>query len=89
MNGAISTEILDAGELVRQLQDTPAMAGLNLVDQVTTSKVYEWTEGTSPVWEYRSDRPAPGEDELLTVVAIDFGSNVTFLRPVLASYGCG
>jgi carbamoyl-phosphate synthase small subunit len=87
MNGAISTEILDAAELVRQLQDAPSMAGLNLVDQVTTSEVYEWTEGTSPVWEYRSDSPAPGDNALLTVVAVDFGVKRNILRR-LASYGC-
>ena len=72
MNGAISTENFRCRRTGASAAGYPAMAGLNLVDQVTTSKVYEWTEGTSPVWEYRSDRPAPGEDELLTVVAIEF-----------------
>lgn len=87
MNGAISTEVLDSDELLRQLQDAPAMAGLNLVDQVTTSKVYEWTEGTSAIWEFRPEGPTPGEDEPLTVVAIDFGVKRNILRR-LASYGC-
>lgn len=87
MNGAISTEILDADELLRRLQDLPAMAGLNLVDQVTTPMAYEWTEGTSSIWEFRPKSSAPGEDEPLTVVAIDFGVKRNILRR-LASYGC-
>jgi carbamoyl-phosphate synthase small subunit len=87
MNGAISTQVLDPGELLRQLQDTPSMAGLNLVDQVTTSEVYEWTEATSAGWEFRPGGPVPGEEAPLTVVAIDFGVKRNILRR-LASYGC-
>ncbi|MEB3289392.1 MAG: glutamine-hydrolyzing carbamoyl-phosphate synthase small subunit [Leptolyngbya sp.] len=86
MNGAISTEILDPQELLRQLQDAPPMSGLNLVDQVTTPEVYEWTEGTPDAWEYTlGDRPTP--EERLTVVAVDFGVKRNILRR-LASYGC-
>ncbi len=87
MNGAISTSVLDPGELLRQLQEAPTMAGLNLVDQVTTAQVYEWTEGTSEVWEFRPESSAAGDDEPLTVVAIDFGVKRNILRR-LASYGC-
>jgi carbamoyl-phosphate synthase small subunit len=86
MNGAISTTVLDAGELLRQLQDAPAMTGLNLVDQVTTTEVYEWTEGTPSLWEYRPLADSVDE-ELLTVVAVDFGVKRNILRR-LASYGC-
>lgn len=87
MNGAISTKVLDPGELLRQLQDAPPMAGLNLVDQVTTTQVYEWTEGTSSVWEFRPERSGAGAGAPLTVVAIDFGVKRNILRR-LASYGC-
>ncbi len=86
MNGALSTEVLDPSELLRQLQDTPPMTGLNLVDQVTTPEVYEWTETTSPAWEYSSS-PAIATDKPLTVVAVDFGVKRNILRR-LASYGC-
>ena len=51
MNGAISTEILDPDELLRQLQAVPAMTGLNLVSEVTTTEPYEWSEPTATVWE--------------------------------------
>jgi carbamoyl-phosphate synthase small subunit len=86
MNGAISTEILDPGELLRQVQQAPSMAGLNLVKEVTTKQVYEWSESTNPHWEFRLANGV-SDGELLTVVAIDFGIKRNILRR-LASYGC-
>nr|WP_290223904.1 glutamine-hydrolyzing carbamoyl-phosphate synthase small subunit [Trichocoleus desertorum] len=88
MNGAISTEILDPTELLEQVQNAPSMAGLNLVSEVTTSAIYEWSDPTSSVWEFS---PGAQNDEssspLLTVVALDFGIKRNILRR-LASYGC-
>ena len=86
MNGAISTEILDSSELLEQVQDAPDMTGLNLVKEVTTSKVYEWSEVTAAAWEFSPTVSQPGE-EVVTVVAIDFGIKRNILRR-LASYGC-
>jgi len=85
MNGALSAEILDPEELLRRVQAAPAMAGLNLVERVTTSKVYEWSEPTVAAWEFGAARATEGEP--LTVVAIDFGIKRNILRR-LASYGC-
>lgn len=86
MNGAISTEILEPAELLLRVQEAPSMAGLNLVRQVTTQTVYEWSDPTSPIWEFR---PTQGSETApqLTVVAIDFGIKRNILRR-LASYGC-
>ncbi|MBW4489290.1 MAG: glutamine-hydrolyzing carbamoyl-phosphate synthase small subunit [Trichocoleus desertorum ATA4-8-CV12] len=88
MNGAISTEILDPTELLEQVQNAPSMAGLNLVREVTTSAIYEWSDPTASVWEFS---PGAQNDEssstLLTVVALDFGIKRNILRR-LASYGC-
>jgi carbamoyl-phosphate synthase small subunit len=86
MNGAISTEILDPADLLLRVQEAPSMAGLNLVDEVTTKDVYEWSAPTDSVWEFRQTIPAEAEDPL-TVVAIDFGIKRNILRR-LASYGC-
>ncbi len=86
MNGGISTEILDKRELLRQVSAIPSMAGLNLVRQVTTEKVYEWTEPTSSHWEFRPPNTLRPEQSL-TVVALDFGIKRNILRR-LASYGC-
>lgn len=85
MNGGISTEILDPSELLRQVQEAPSMAGLNLVKEVSTQAVYEWSDPTSDIWEFRPTLTA--SEEPLTVVAIDFGIKRNILRR-LASYGC-
>ncbi|WP_346292279.1 glutamine-hydrolyzing carbamoyl-phosphate synthase small subunit [Sphaerothrix gracilis] len=86
MNGVISNEILDADELLRQLQEAPSMEGLNLVRDVTTPEIYEWVEKTDGAWEFGAD-PAADTAESFTVVAIDFGIKRNILRR-LASYGC-
>jgi carbamoyl-phosphate synthase small subunit len=86
MNGAISSEILDPAELLSLVQQAPSMAGLNLVPQVTTKQVYEWSETTTEVWEF-SETAGQANGDRLTVVAIDFGVKRNILRR-LASYGC-
>lgn len=86
INGGISTSILDPAELLEQVQDAPSMAGLNLVREVTTREVYEWSEPTDSVWEF-SPTVKPAGGEVWTVVAIDFGIKRNILRR-LASYGC-
>ena len=59
------------------------MAGLNLVKEVTTKEVYEWSEETNRDWEFSTAKL----DKTFTVVAIDFGVKRNILRR-LASYGC-
>lgn len=86
MNGGISTEILDPAELLKQVTAAPSMAGLNLVKEVTTTEVYEWSDPTQSIWEFRPIIQA-NEAKPLTVVAIDFGIKRNILRR-LASYGC-
>lgn len=86
MNGGISTEILEPNELLRRVQAAPKMAGLNLVKDVTTKNVYEWSEPTSSHWEFRPVQTDTATKQL-TVVAIDFGIKRNILRR-LASYGC-
>ena len=86
MNGGISTEILDSEELLRQVRATPSMAGLNLVKEVTTQEVYEWTTPTDAHWEFNPRASQPTQEQL-TVVAVDFGIKRNILRR-LASYGC-
>jgi carbamoyl-phosphate synthase small subunit len=85
MNGGISTEILDPRELLIRVQQAPSMAGLNLVQEVTTKEVYEWSEATSANWEFSESTESSGEK--FTVVALDFGIKRNILRR-LVSYGC-
>ncbi len=102
MNGAISSEVLDPEELIRQMQTLPSMEGLNLVKEVSTDKTYEWTEATGDDWAFSSWAFSSGSDtarsanqdgdsqrnaEPLIVVALDFGIKRNILRR-LASYGC-
>ena len=84
INGGVSTEILDPEKLLNKVQQAPDMAGLNLVREVTTSKVYQWSQETEREWEFV---PEVDRDRPLTVVAIDFGVKRNILRR-LASYGC-
>ena len=84
INGGISTEILDPERLLGIVRKAPEMKGLNLVKEVTTDKVYEWSEETEAAWEFS---PSANTDDPLTVVAIDFGVKRNILRR-LASYGC-
>jgi carbamoyl-phosphate synthase small subunit len=86
MNGGISTKILAPDQLLRQVQEAPLMAGLNLVEEVTAQEVYEWTSPTDSAWEFSPVKEA-AEQEVLTVVAIDFGVKRNILRR-LARYGC-
>ncbi len=86
MNGGISTEILDPQELIRFVQAAPTMTGLNLVKEVTTKEVYEWSTPTDSHWEFAPIENQAGQ-ESLTVVAIDFGVKRNILHR-LASYGC-
>ncbi|NEQ76681.1 MAG: glutamine-hydrolyzing carbamoyl-phosphate synthase small subunit [Okeania sp. SIO2C9] len=86
MNGAISTEILDPTELLQKVQSAPSMAGLNLVQGVTTKEVYQWSEPTNATWEFNPS-VSGYSGEQYTVVAIDFGVKKNILRR-LASYGC-
>jgi carbamoyl-phosphate synthase small subunit len=84
MNGAISTEILDPQELLHKVESAPSMEGLNLVKEVTTTEVYEWSESTDEDWEFVN----MGADKAkYTVVALDFGIKRNILKR-LSSYGC-
>jgi carbamoyl-phosphate synthase small subunit len=89
INGGISTEVLDPAELLMLVQEAPSMAGLNLVKEVTTPEVYEWSEPTDEAWAF-GDTAVLSHDigaKPLTVVAVDFGVKRNILRR-LASYGC-
>ena len=84
INGGISSEVLDPQRLLDLVQQAPDMTGLNLVNNVTTSEVYQWSEETDAEWEFASKTSL---DQPLTVVAIDFGVKRNILRR-LSSYGC-
>lgn len=84
INGGVSTEILDPEKLLDLVRQAPDMTGLNLVKDVTTKEIYQWSGATESEWEFA---PGVSQDEPLTVVALDFGVKRNILRR-LASYGC-
>jgi carbamoyl-phosphate synthase small subunit len=84
INGGVSAEILDPERLLNLVKQAPDMKGLNLVENVTTTKVYQWSEKTKSEWEFSN---GTNQDNSLTVVALDFGAKRNILRR-LASYGC-
>jgi carbamoyl-phosphate synthase small subunit len=86
MNGGISTAILDEAELLEKVQAAPNMAGLNLVREITTPQVYEWSEPTNSIWEFNAEAVTK-IGKTFTVVALDLGIKRNILRR-LASYGC-
>lgn len=86
MNGGISTEVLDPEQLLTQVRQAPEMAGLSLTGEVTTPDPYEWLDPTPTDWDY-GDPDAVEPEEVLTVVALDFGIKRNILRR-LTRYGC-
>lgn len=76
---ALGTESVDA--LLARAKSAPPMAGRDLTLEVTTDRIYEWTEGAG-VWN-QGAAPAPKWH----VVAMDFGIKRGILR-CLADSGC-
>ncbi|WP_457568279.1 glutamine-hydrolyzing carbamoyl-phosphate synthase small subunit [Desulfurobacterium sp.] len=76
MRGVISTVDLNPDSLVEKARSIPPMEGQNLVDAVTCSEPYEWSQG---VWE-----PGAGYPEVknfkYSVVVLDFGIRKNILR---------
>jgi carbamoyl-phosphate synthase small subunit len=78
MRGIISSGTDQAAELIETARASPSMQGLNLVERVSTTEAYEWTEGIEPV--SASERLPANGDEKLHVVAYDFGIKRNILR---------
>ena len=72
MRAAISTDVLDADELTRQVQTSPQMAGADLATEASTTAVYDVKADT---------------DSRYRVVAYDFGMKRNIVRLLTAS-GC-
>lgn len=80
---ALGTERPDA--LLAMARAAPPMEGRDLTGEVTTDRVYEWTEGLG-VWgdpTGRAERPAPTRH----VVCVDLGVKYNILR-CLVDAGC-
>ncbi|MGB8328920.1 MAG: glutamine-hydrolyzing carbamoyl-phosphate synthase small subunit [Polyangiales bacterium] len=76
---AIGTE--DPATLHDRATAAPPMIGQNLTGEVTTSQIYEWTQGTG-VWSKPREDGRPWH-----IVAMDFGVKLNILR-CLVDEGC-
>ena len=71
MNGVMSSEVLDAAELVRKARALPSMAGSDYVQYVTPDEAYDWPHGYDS--EFAQGHRDHGE-RVFRVVAVDCGA---------------
>ena len=86
-NGAISSTNLDPLRLVSMARSTQDMNGLDLVQFVTCSEPYEWSEPADARWLGDDVHIPPKRTPRYHVVAYDYGIKRNILR-LLVSFGC-
>ncbi len=85
MRGAISTDVNAVSDLVRRIQESPAMEGTDWASTVTCKAPYVWEESSWTPPEFAATtKVTPVEFE---VVAYDFGIKKNILRD-LRNVGC-
>ncbi len=87
MRGAISSANTDPQRLIESARSAPQMGGCDLVQSVTCSQPYAWSEPSSTMWLPRPGRMRHSADSIWHVVAFDFGIKRNSLRS-LAARGC-
>jgi len=80
----LSTECLDDEALVAKAKSAPRLVGRDLVQGVTCSEPYEWTEGLDD--EFAGALPRH-EGKPFRVIALDYGIKYNILRCLVGS-GC-
>ena len=88
MSAAVSTLDLNPDSLVEKARQSPSMAGLDLVKQVTCQEPILWHDGRPLRLEGNLDQfQWPGPEEAWRVVAMDYGVKYNILRS-LEKRGC-
>jgi carbamoyl-phosphate synthase small subunit len=92
MRAVLATDGSDAEKLITEARALPAMAGLELASRVTSSKPYNWEQGSielalSPWREEIGDVAHAMEEHRWRVVAYDFGIKQNILR-LLVDHNC-
>ncbi|MEX0999713.1 MAG: glutamine-hydrolyzing carbamoyl-phosphate synthase small subunit [Thermodesulfobacteriota bacterium] len=82
---AISTEDLDPKSLLKKVQSSEGIVGIDLVTEVSCEEPYNWNEGTHS-WRTLDEKDLQAEDKF-KVVAYDFGLKQNILRK-LTDHGC-
>jgi len=83
-SGCIITGNLDEQHAIRKAQSFSGLEGMDLAQEVTTTKPYQWRQG---IWHFNGYRDIPEEALTCHVVAYDFGVKHNILR-LLAERGC-
>jgi len=83
MKAVISTETLDADELVKKARRSPGLIGRDLVKEVSCPEPYHWDASVSTRWR----REYPISSRRFHVVVYDFGVKYNILRS-LCNLGC-
>jgi carbamoyl-phosphate synthase small subunit len=89
LKGAVSTEILDDAELVKQAKASPGLVGRDLVSEVLPEQPVSWDSQLSKWWDPQqvgTGRVVP-DDDSPHVVALDFGMKWNIARH-LFNQGC-
>lgn len=85
-NGCLTTDpTISADEAIKLAQACPSMKGLDLAKEVTTTEVYEWTDGEWALGSGYKQHDAASQP--FHVVVYDFGIKHNILR-MLAQRGC-
>ena len=85
LSGCIVTDNKTTEEQMHVLaKEFPGLSGMDLAQVVSTTKAYEWTEGS---WEITTDSHKIVTDKQYHVVAYDFGVKRNILR-MLSDRGC-
>jgi carbamoyl-phosphate synthase small subunit len=83
---ALSTKGTSAGELLKMAREWSGLDGRDMVKEVTCEETYHWGGDAGEKWVERKDEGRRMKDELLSIVAYDFGIKENILRH-LSSYG--
>lgn len=87
MTGVLSSTDLDDASLVKKAQDSPELAGQNLVSQVVPDKTVEWNEALSTLAQPSTLQAYDTSGDGPHVVAIDYGMKWNIPRH-LQQMGC-
>jgi len=86
LKGIVSTEDLDPDSLVERARNWSGLIGVDMVERVTCTEPFGWTDGGKAPGNNFSTAQGHG-DNLLKIVAFDFGIKFNQLR-ILSDKGC-
>ncbi len=87
MRGILSTQEMDDARLLKKVNDSPLMAGLDLASVVTCKQPYSWDSIDKTPFALQPAHTGPTNGHRFNVVAYDYGIKQNILRR-LTTYGC-